>query len=98
MEDDWWKEGTEGSWLRVRVVPGARSTQITGLVEGRLRIRLAARPIDGQANEELCRFLARVCGVRRAAIDIARGETSRSKDLFVAGLTERPFIDHVEID
>lgn len=98
MEDDWWKQGTDGSWLHVRVAPGARSTQITGLVEGRLRIRLAARPVDGQANEELCRFLANLCGVRRAAIVIARGETSRSKDVFITGMTQRPPLDPSQID
>ena len=52
-----------------------------------IRIRVAAPPVDGAANEELRRFLAKRLGVIRAAVTIARGHTARRKTVNVEGLT-----------
>jgi hypothetical protein len=86
----WWVEQTGGLLLRVRVVPGARTSEITGVIDGRLKVRLAARPVEGQANDELVRLVADWCGVRASAVEIVRGSTSRSKDLIVHGLSQPP--------
>jgi uncharacterized protein (TIGR00251 family) len=64
----WWVEQAEGLLLRVRVVPGARTSEIIGVIDERLKIRLAARPVEGQANDELARIVADWCGVRPSAI------------------------------
>jgi hypothetical protein len=86
----WWVEQSGGLLLRVRVVPGARKSEITGVIDGRLKVRLAARPVEGQANDELVRLVADWCGVRASAVEIVRGSTSRSKDLIVHGLSQPP--------
>jgi uncharacterized protein (TIGR00251 family) len=86
----WWVEQAEGLLLRVRVIPGARTSEIIGVIDERLKIRLAARPVEGQANGELVRVVADWCGVRPSAIEIVRGSTSRSKDLLIHGLAEPP--------
>ena len=52
-----------------------------------VEIALAAPPVDGAANEELVRFVAKVLGVRRRDIELVRGETGRDKLLSVSGLT-----------
>jgi uncharacterized protein (TIGR00251 family) len=86
----WWVEQTGGFLLRVQVVPGARTSEITGVLDGRLKVKLAARPIEGQANDELVRIVAEWCGVRASAAEIVRGSTFRSKDLLIHGLAEPP--------
>ena len=52
-----------------------------------VKIRIAGPPVDGKANAELCRFLARQCGVAPAAVSLVRGETGRRKELLIQGRT-----------
>jgi uncharacterized protein (TIGR00251 family) len=65
--------------LAVQVVPNASKTEIVGWHEGALKIRLAAPPVDGKANEELCRFLAKTFDLSPSMIDIERGGTGKKK-------------------
>jgi uncharacterized protein (TIGR00251 family) len=71
----------------VRVQPRASRSEIVGELDGALKIRLAAPPVDGAANEELIRFLAKAFGVARAQIEIVSGTTARQKLLRVGGIT-----------
>ena len=71
----------------VRVQPRASRSEIVGELDGALKIRLAAPPVDGAANEELIRFLAKAFGVARAQIEIISGATARQKLLRVGGVT-----------
>ena len=52
-----------------------------------MKIRLAAPPVDGAANEELIRFLAKSFGVARAQIEILSGAAARQKTLRIGGIT-----------
>lgn len=71
----------------VRVVPRASRSEIVGGHDGALRVRIAAPPVDGAANEELVRLLARKLGVSRSAIRIAGGHTSKLKLISVADIS-----------
>ena len=51
-----------------------------------VKVRVAAAPVDGAANEELVRFLAERLGVPRSAIAIAAGDTSRRKRVLIEGV------------
>jgi uncharacterized protein (TIGR00251 family) len=73
--------------FRVQVVPRASRSEIVGEHNGALRIRIAAPPVNGSANEELIRTLARALGVRRNAIEITSGQSSRTKQVRVTGAT-----------
>jgi uncharacterized protein YggU (UPF0235/DUF167 family) len=57
------------------------------MADDRLRIRLAARAVEGRANAELVRFLAGRLAVRRRDVVVAVGERSRRKLLRVSGVT-----------
>ncbi len=57
------------------------------MVDGRLRVRLAAPAIEGRANDELVRLLAKTLGVRRSDVSVAAGARSRRKLLKVTGVT-----------
>lgn len=71
----------------VRVQPRASQTAITGELEGALKIRLAAPPVDGAANEELIRWLAKFFEVTRRDVEILSGETSKQKIIRVSGVS-----------
>ena len=65
--------------IGVRVVPRASRSEIVGLHGRALKIRIASPPVDGAANEELVRMLAKTLRVPRSAVAVASGEASRSK-------------------
>lgn len=71
----------------VRVQPRAARSTVEGVHDGALRVRLAAPPVDGAANEELVRLLARRLGVARRDVSIVGGATSRSKLVDVRGVS-----------
>ena len=75
--------------VAVRVVPGARRSEIVA-VEPQLRVRLAAPPVEGKANAELVRVLAKALGVRRSAVRVVAGEKSRDKVVEVTGISDLP--------
>jgi len=70
----------------VHVVPRARTTDVAGRHGDALKIRLAAPPVDGAANEELVRFLAKRLAVPRSAVTIAAGLTGRRKTVKISGV------------
>ena len=76
--------------LDVHVVPNAAKTQIMGLHgeagQQALRLRLQAQPVDGKANQALVKWLAACLGVPQQAVTLARGETSRRKQLRVTAV------------
>jgi uncharacterized protein (TIGR00251 family) len=66
--------------LRVKVIPrSARSEAAGELADGTMKVRIAAPPEKGKANEELCRFLATHYGVARSAVTVVSGHTSSLK-------------------
>lgn len=72
--------------LAVRVTPRAGQDRIDAMRDGVLRVRLAAPPVDGQANEALVRLLARTLGVPPRDVRVTRGESSRNKLVEIVGL------------
>lgn len=77
----------DGTILLVHVQPKAARTECVGLYGGALKIRVAAPPVDGAANEELSRFLAERCGLPRAGIVIQSGAAGRRKRVHLNGIT-----------
>lgn len=71
----------------VRVQPRASRTTIRGELDGALRVALAAPPVDGAANEELVRFLARLLRVPVRQVSLLAGQTSKNKVVAIAGVT-----------
>lgn len=69
----------------VRVVPRSSRSEIVGEHDGALKVRLAAPPVEGAANVELVRLLARSLDVPRGAVEILSGQTSKLKQVRVRG-------------
>ncbi len=79
--------------LAIKLQPGASVDRIEGWEtdpSGRavLKIRLRARPIEGQANEALVKFLAQALDLPKSAVTLARGSQSRLKMVEIAGLDD----------
>jgi uncharacterized protein (TIGR00251 family) len=76
--------------LDIKAVPGASKTEFAGVKDDRLRIRVAAAPEDGKANNALIAFLAKTLGCPRRDIILEAGEKSRLKTVsFPAGYGEK---------
>jgi len=73
--------------LAVWVTPGAPRSEVAGMADGRLRIRLAAPAHEGKANAELVRLVAETLGVSRRQVDLAAGAAGRRKLLRIHGVT-----------
>lgn len=73
--------------LTLHVVPRARRTAVAGRHGDAIKIKLAAPPVDGAANDELVRFVAQRLGVPRSAVTLTAGATARRKKLTVTGIT-----------
>jgi uncharacterized protein (TIGR00251 family) len=87
-----------GLILSVIVVPGASRSEVIGLHDNCLRIRLAAPAIEGRANDELVSWLADQLGVPRRQLSLHRGLKSRRKQVLMADLpweTLRPWLSAV---
>jgi len=74
----------DGVLLQLSVMPNAKRTEVDGLHDGALRVRLAAPPIDGRANEALVAWLAKSLGVPKRDVEVLRGESSRRKQVAIA--------------
>lgn len=66
--------------LRVKVIPRSPKSEIVGEMEdGTLKVKIAAPPEKGQANEELCAFLARHYGVPKGTVSVISGHSTQRK-------------------
>jgi uncharacterized protein (TIGR00251 family) len=68
-----------GLLLNVKAIPGASKTEFAGIHDGRLRVRIAAAPEDGRANDTLVAFLAKTLGCSKKEVTVKSGERSRLK-------------------
>jgi uncharacterized protein len=70
----------------VHVQPGSGRTAVVGRHGAALKLRVAAPPANGRANEETCALLARTFGVKDAAVSLVSGASSRTKRIRIDGM------------
>jgi uncharacterized protein (TIGR00251 family) len=73
--------------ISVRVTPRSKKDELLGWQDGVLRVKLRAPPVEGRANEALCRYIASLLGVAASSVEVVSGATGRSKRLRIAGLS-----------
>jgi len=81
------QDGT-GVVIKVRVQPRASQNSLAGEMEGALKVRLTAPPVDGAANEACCKFFAQLFGVAKTNVTIISGHTGRNKLVRIEGVSE----------
>jgi uncharacterized protein (TIGR00251 family) len=78
----------QGVRLRVYVQPSAPRTEIAGVHDGRLKIKVKAPPVGGQANEAVEEFLAKLFNIAKSNVSVTQGLAGRTKTVEVVGVTE----------
>jgi uncharacterized protein (TIGR00251 family) len=76
--------------LSLRISPGSTRTGFADIFQDAMKLRLAAPPVDGQANKQLVTWLAKQFGVSKSAIRIESGTTSRLKRVRIVAPQKLP--------
>ncbi len=79
--------------IEVKVQPRSSKNAVMRMEDGRLKIKLKAAPVDGEANQELIAYLSSLLKIPKRDIHIASGDTSRNKILSIEGLNEAEFLE-----
>lgn len=82
-DDTFLSEEPRGLVLQVLVCPRGSKEQILGIMDGRLKVRLTAPPVEGAANAALTAFLAKTLGLPKRAVTLLAGQSGRRKSLLL---------------
>jgi hypothetical protein len=80
------KRSKKGITIKIKVEPRSSRKGISGVMGDTLKVRVNSPPVGGAANEELREVLSEELGIRKTAIKIIRGSSSRDKVVEVAGI------------
>ncbi len=80
------KDKDGGVIFHIHVIPRSGKSNIVGVQDDALKIKITAPPVEGQANAECIRFLADILGVRKNQVTITSGQKSKKKTVAVDGL------------
>lgn len=83
------REQGQATLITLHVAPNARRTEISGWFDDAVRVRLAAQPVDGRANDALARWLAQALDLPLQGVTLVHGASSRKKTWRL----ERPLSD-----
>ncbi|HCI53874.1 MAG TPA: YggU family protein [Gallionella sp.] len=86
----WYRRNGEVITLTLHVQPGAKRSEICGLHGEALKLKLAAPPIDGRANEALLKYIAELFRVPVRQVELRQGAQSRHKVVAVTGSAINP--------
>lgn len=79
--------------IKARVQPRASRTEIIGEYAGAVKLRVAAPPVDGKANEECRRFFAKLLAVSATSVEIISGDFSRDKVIRIHNISARRVLE-----
>jgi uncharacterized protein len=77
--------------LVVRVTPNSSSNHISLESDGKLAVKLTSPPVEGKANKDLVKLIAKKLGIPQSDVSIKRGEHSRDKVLVISGVSAETF-------
>lgn len=79
---------TLGATLSVRIQPNASKNEVVGIIDEVLKIKINAPPVDGKANKECIKFLAKALNVSKSHVSIIAGEKARAKVVRIMGISQ----------
>lgn len=82
----WYSETPEGTVLNVKAQTRSSRCGVDGVVDGAVKVRVKAAPVDGKANREITETLADFLGLAKSRVEFRSGETSRNKRILVKGV------------
>jgi len=80
------RETGEGVFLSIRVLPRSSRNELAGELDGALKVKLTAPPVEGAANKALIKFLASIFKVPKSNVEITSGESSKNKTVLLRGI------------
>lgn len=81
----WLRATPDGVRIELLVQPRASRTRVVGEHGDRLKLQIAAPPVDGEANEAVIAFLASTLGVARRDVELVAGQTGKRKSVVIHG-------------
>lgn len=83
----------DGIIFLIKVIPGSSRSEISGMIDDELKIKLSSQPVEGKANKECIKLLSKLLKVPKTSIEIISGDTNKHKKIFIKGnadeLTEK---------
>jgi uncharacterized protein (TIGR00251 family) len=89
------QEGRDGVVFTAKIVPGSSRTAVAGLLGGMVKVKVAAPPEKGKANQALVAFLADCLGVKKNDIAILSGQTNPVKQVQVTGISAQALVERL---
>jgi len=87
------KETQNGVIFRIHVVPKSSKSEISGVQDDALKLKITSPPVEGKANEACIKFLSNILGVRKAKVKIVSGHKSRKKTIAIEGIGKKDIED-----
>lgn len=87
-----------GICLEIQVQPRSSRNQVVGEQDGRLKIKLTAPPVEGEANQALINYLAQLLQIPKKNIKLLKGESSRLKLVEIIGINKQEFISKLKLE
>ncbi|MCD6459909.1 YggU family protein [bacterium] len=82
------KKSKDGVLVDIKVLPKSSRNEIAGVVDGKLKVKLTAPPVNGKANKALITFLSKKLNLSKRDIVIVKGQTSANKQLSISLASE----------
>ena len=92
------REDNDGVIFSVKIVPASSRTAIAGLLDGMVKIKIAAPPEKGKANQLLLSFLAKQLGIKTKALSIISGQGSPIKQIKITGISAQTLREKLRLD
>ncbi|MEI7590854.1 MAG: DUF167 domain-containing protein [Deltaproteobacteria bacterium] len=83
------KENNDGVIILVQVLPRASRSEVVGVRDGAIKIKLSSPPIEGKANEECIALIGKAFGIRKSNIEIISGLKGRKKSILLYGAKQK---------
>ncbi len=80
-------ETEQGVFLDLYIRPSASRSKVVGEHDGRLKVSIAAPPVDGKANALIIKFFAKFFGVKKSDVQLESGETGKRKRVHITGVS-----------
>lgn len=82
-------------FISLLIQPNSKKTEIQGLHDNKLKVRIHSPPVDGKANEEVIRFFSKLLKIKKNQIDIVKGHTDKTKLLQISDISEALLIEKI---
>lgn len=75
--------------IKVKLLPRSSRSEIVGIENNILKVKVTSPPVDGEANKALIQLLAKSLGISKGGVEIIAGKSSKLKTIRIHGLSEK---------